>query len=115
MKVNCPNCGAVINPEQHKCSYCGTSYFDMSAINFENGEPFYLKIKTKWNGQDVFITQLVKPSLNTIDFTIASDYCYGGKGAQLSSFYRKESCLTTKISFSSIPMADNSLLKMEVF
>ena len=47
MKTNCPNCGAVINPEQHKCSYCGTPYFDMSAIDFENGKPFYLKIKTR--------------------------------------------------------------------
>lgn len=113
MKMNCPNCGAVINPEQHKCSYCGTSYFDMSAIDFENGKPFYLKIKTKWKGQDVFITQLVKPSLNTMNFTIASDYCYGGKAEQLSSF-KNENCLTTEISFTGIPMTDNSLLKMEV-
>lgn len=113
MKMNCPNCGAVINPEQHKCSYCGTSYFDMSAIDFENGKPFYLKIKTKWKEQDVFITQLVKPSLNTINFTIASDYCYGGKAEQLSSFKNKN-CLTTEISFTGIPMTDNSLLKMEV-
>lgn len=113
MKMNCPNCGAVINPEQHKCSYCGTSYFDMSAIDFENGKPFYLKIKTKWKGQDVFITQLVKPSLNTINFTIASDYCYGGKAEQLPSF-KNENCLTTEISFTGIPMTDNSLLKMEV-
>lgn len=113
MKMNCPNCGAVINPEQHKCSYCGTSYFDMSAIDFENGKSFYLKIKTKWKGQDVFITQLVKPSLNTINFTIASDYCYGGKAEQLFSF-KNENCLTTEISFTGIPMTDNSLLKMEV-
>lgn len=113
MKMNCPNCGAVINPEQHRCSYCGTSYFDMSAIDFENGKPFYLKIKTKWKGQDVFITQLVKPSLNTMNFTIASDYCYGGKAEQLSSF-KNENCLTTEISFTGIPMTDNSLLKMEV-
>lgn len=113
MKTNCPNCGAVINPEQHKCSYCGTSYFDMSAIDFEDGKPFYLKIKTKWNGHDAFITQLVKPSLNTINLTTTSDYCYGGKGQQLFSF-KNENCLTTEISFLSIPMTDNSLLKMEV-
>ena len=114
MKTNCPNCGAVINPEQHKCSYCGTSYFDMSAIDFENGKPFYLKIKIKWNGHDAFITQLVKPSLNTINLTTTSDYYYGGKAEQLLSSYRNENCLTTEVSFSGIPMTDNSLLKMEV-
>ena len=85
----------------------------MSAIDFENGKPFYLKIKTKWNGKDVFITQLVKPSLNTINLTTASDYCYGGKAEQLLSF-KNENCLTTEISFLGIPMTDNSLLKMEV-
>ena len=114
MKTNCPNCGAVINPEQHKCSYCGTSYFDMSAIDFEDGKPFYLKIKTKWKEQNVFITQLVKPSLNTMNFTVSSDYCCGGIGQQVFYPYRNENYLTTDISFMGIPMADNSLFKMEV-
>ena len=114
MKTNCPNCGAVINPEQHKCSYCGTPYFDMSEIDFENEKPFYLKIKTKWNGKDVYITQLVKPNLNAINFTTTSDYCYGGKGQQQLFSVKNENRLTTEISFTGIPMADNSLLKMEV-
>lgn len=113
MKINCPNCGAVINPEQHKCSYCGTSYFDMSAIDFENGEPFYLKIKTKWNGSDVLITQLVKPSLNAINLTTTSDCCYSGIGGRLLS-WKNEKCLTTEISFLSIPMTNKSLLEVEV-
>ena len=113
MKTNCPNCGAPYDIDKNKCPYCGTSYFDMSAIDFENGKPFYLKIKTKWNGHDVFITQLVKPSLNTINLTTTSDYCYGGKMGQLLSF-KNENCLTTEISFLGIPMTDNSLLKMEV-
>ncbi len=114
MKTNCPNCGAVINPEQHKCNYCGTSYFDMSTIDFENGKPFYLKIKTKWKGQDVFITQLVRPVLNVINSTISSDYYYGGIGPQVPYSFRNENYLTTELSFVSLPMADNSLLKMEV-
>ena len=114
MKTNCPNCGAVINPEPHKCSYCGSPYFDMSEIDFENEKPFYLKIKTKWNGKDVYITQLVKPNLNAINFTTTSDYCYGGKGQQQLFSVKNENCLTTEISFTGIPMADNSLLKMEV-
>ena len=110
MKTNCPNCGAVINPEQHKCSYCGTPY---SEIDFENEKPFYLKIKTKWNGKDVYITQLVKPDLNAINLTTVSNCCYGGKAEQLFSF-KNENCLTTEISFTGIPMANNSLLIMEV-
>lgn len=43
---NCPNCGAPYNVELNKCPYCGTSYFDMSAIDMETHEPFFLKIRT---------------------------------------------------------------------
>lgn len=114
MKTNCPNCGAVISPESNKCSYCGTPYFDMSAIDFEEGEPFYLKVKTKWNGQNVFITQLVKPSLKAINLTVESDEWRGGIGQQILCSCRSENRLTTEISFRGIPMEDNSLLKMEV-
>lgn len=42
---NCPNCGAAYEIDKNKCPYCGTSYYDMSAVNFEDGEPFYKDIK----------------------------------------------------------------------
>ena len=42
---NCPNCGAPYNVELSICPYCGTSYFDMSAIDIGEGCPFYLKLK----------------------------------------------------------------------
>ncbi len=38
---NCPNCGAVYETDKNKCPYCGTSYFDMSFVDFTNGIPFY--------------------------------------------------------------------------
>lgn len=42
--TNCPNCGAPLEIQNNKCSYCGTPYFDMSMID-ANGEPFILKLK----------------------------------------------------------------------
>lgn len=42
---NCPNCGAPYKIELNTCPYCGTSYFDMSAIDINEGKPFYLKLK----------------------------------------------------------------------
>ena len=42
---NCPNCGAPLEADICKCPYCGTSYFDISAISIGNREPFYLKLK----------------------------------------------------------------------
>lgn len=43
---NCPNCAAPYDVSLNKCPYCGTSYFDMSCIDINSLEPFYLKIKS---------------------------------------------------------------------
>ena len=101
MKINCPNCAAPIDPELNKCPYCGTTYFDMSCIDFENEKPFYLKIKTKWNNIDCYITQFVKPKLTTI-----------GNPIIMSGVYEKG--LTTNISFSGIPFGNNELMRVEI-
>lgn len=64
---NCPNCGAVLDAAVCKCAYCGTSYFDISAINIGAEEPFYLKLRLKAldGGYDI-ITAFVRadPSLS---------------------------------------------------
>lgn len=63
-KTNCPNCAAPIDPTQNKCQYCGTSYFDLSSIDFDDHKPIWLKIKTPMG----IITSKVIPSLDSIDF-----------------------------------------------
>lgn len=40
-RTNCPNCGGPI--ESEKCKYCGTMFYDFSAIEID--KPCYLKIK----------------------------------------------------------------------
>ena len=71
---NCINCGAPFNIELNKCPYCGTSYFDMSCLDLDSGKPFALKIKTKINGKNCFITQMVRP-LNNLSIEFSQDYC----------------------------------------
>jgi len=70
---NCINCGAPFNIELNKCPYCGTSYFDMSCLDLDSGKPFALKIKTKINGKNCFITQMVQP-LNNLSIEFSQDY-----------------------------------------
>lgn len=67
---NCPNCGAPYKTELNTCPYCGTSYFDMSAIDINEGKPFYLKLKT---GNFVF-TSKVKVDSNIQIEVITDDY-----------------------------------------
>ena len=70
---NCVNCGASFNIELNKCPYCGTSYFDMSCLDLDSGKPFALKIKTKINGKNCFITQMVRPLIN-LSIEFSQDY-----------------------------------------
>lgn len=44
-QTNCPNCGAPYDAQLTKCPYCGTNYFDLSFIDMDSTEPFYIKIK----------------------------------------------------------------------
>ena len=114
---NCPNCGAVYEPKKNKCPYCGTSYYDMSALDFESSEPFYLKIKTNVNGKPAYITQLVKPYLDRLSINFDADYttAYGGYGYCVPLWQMcSNQTLNTNISFCAIPMKDNNLCIVEV-
>lgn len=53
-QTNCPNCGAPYDLELTKCPYCGTNYFDLSFIDFDVTEPFYIKIKRTFKDQNKF-------------------------------------------------------------
>lgn len=102
-----------MSQKKNKCPYCGTSYYDMSALNFESSEPFYLKIKTNINGKSAYITQLVEPYLDAMSIDFSTDYttAYGGYGLwQMCS----NQTLNTNISFRAIPMKNNNLCIVEV-
>lgn len=96
MHTNCPNCGAVIDYELHKCPYCGTSYFDMSCVDLESGEPIYLKIKTKLGDYTAYITQLIIPK--TVDIKYAENlHTACNRGAPI--MIAKEKTIQTSIAF----------------
>ena len=62
---NCPNCGAPYNVELSTCPYCGTSYFDMSAIDINEGRPFYLKLKID---NKIFTSKVIAEPDITVNF-----------------------------------------------
>lgn len=101
-KRNCPNCGAPYDINLNKCPYCGTSYYDLSALDFTTHEPFYLKIKTEMNGKPCYITQLVRPRADiSMDFNSETVDAVDGLGRTVCSFTRGTS-LTTNISFNAV-------------
>ena len=74
---NCPNCGAPLEADICKCPYCGTSYFDISAINIDDGEPFYLKLKRRApdGGYDIITAFVRADSSLAITCTQDNPYC----------------------------------------
>lgn len=80
---NCPNCGAALESNICKCPYCGTSYFDISAINIDDGEPFYLKLKMRdpCGKETIIVTAFVRADPN-LSITAEQDtlYCQIGNG-----------------------------------
>ena len=112
---NCPNCGAPYDMSLNKCPYCGTSYYDLSALDFTKCEPFYLKIKTEINGAPCYITQLVRPMAN-LSMTLSADTvdCCDCFGNILTTFNSSQT-LTTDISFQAVtPNSGKSLMTIEV-
>lgn len=101
-KRNCPNCAAPYDVDFNKCPYCGTSYYDLSALDFTTYEPFYLKIKTEMNGMPCYITQLVRPRVDmSIDFSSETVDVYGIWGEPITTF-TKSNTMTTNISFEAV-------------
>ena len=99
---NCPNCAAPYNVELNKCPYCGTSYYDLSALDLTAREPFYLKIKVDMNGSPCYITQLVRPKID-ISMELSTDIgeCYDEIGNRLATYTRSKG-LTTNLSFEAV-------------
>ena len=106
MNKNCPNCGAPVDPESHKCAYCGTIYFDMSMIDFDNHIPFFLTIKT----QGYIITQLVQPIAGSIETHFDETNITGGiNNTKLISVITNRQ-IQTDLSFNALPW-DKSYIK----
>ena len=113
-KINCPNCASTYDANLNKCPCCGTSYYDLSALDFASKEPFYLKIKTKINNITCYITQLVRPVDIHIDFSEESQEAYDTEGNPVCCF-GINTTITTDLSFETVVSpAHNNLFTIEI-
>ena len=64
-RTNCVNCGAAIDIDEIKCPFCGTTYLDMTAIDFNSEDPVVCKFLLP--GSDKYVlSMLALPVLNEI-------------------------------------------------
>ena len=103
---NCPNCGAVYILEDVKCPYCGTLYYDLSAIDFTQDQPVFLKFRIPYGNTYADITQCAIPRLDTIEikneYIDATNYL----GKTMATFCTGRTA-TTNVQFQAVPYGKN--------
>jgi predicted nucleic acid-binding Zn-ribbon protein len=107
---NCPNCGAPYKTELSTCPYCGTSYFDMSAIDINDCKPFYLKLKI---GNMVFTSKVVVASDIQMNFQEDTRSFMGKFGEKIEEIVVNR-YMDIDMRFRSIHDPDDVLCTMEV-
>ena len=67
-KTNCVNCGAAKDSEEMKCPFCGTLYFDMTALDLDGRTPVacVFKMPGYWSNVKK-VTMLAIPRLEAIE------------------------------------------------
>lgn len=68
---NCINCGAPLESEVNKCPYCNTSYFDISAVDLNDDDPVYIKLKI--NGTVITTLARVSPDVSITCYSDSVD------------------------------------------
>ena len=96
---NCPNCSAPYDISFNKCPYCNTSYFDLSCIDINDREPFYLKLKVN----NMVITQKVIVNSDCSIELSEDNLCVCDRnGNKLHNIIKSRGALTS-LSFTALP------------
>lgn len=106
---NCPNCGAVYTLDDVKCPYCGTLYYDLSAIDFTQNQPVFLKFRVPYGNTYADITQCAIPRLDTIETNYEYTDAVDSSGRTIKSFCTGQT-MTTNVQFNAVAYGSNKHL-----
>lgn len=86
--TNCKNCGAALDIMKPHCEFCGTKNVNLTALDLASGEaanfiikmPNSIKVVNE-KGQDIYMTILAIPSLESFTTSYDTVSVYGGYGS----------------------------------
>lgn len=116
-KTNCVNCGAAKDTSEIKCPFCGTTYLDLTAIDFASGDPvvcqFVLPNNIRLGDSDdrVIMSMLAVPQLEEISKTANTIEIMGYGGRRISSLTTGYD-INVGVSFRPIERRDKSVITL---
>ena len=87
-KTNCVNCGAAKDTSEIKCPFCGTTYLDLTAIDFSSDDPVVCQFvlpQRFHGGKRMVMSMLAIPHLDTITQTANTVDVMGYGGLRLTT------------------------------
>ena len=108
--VNCPNCGAPLEPYKCRCEFCGTYYFDFTAFDMSKNDPYYVKFRTPYG----VLTTLAKPEVQTIEVNVDSRDITDLSGNIIQRFAVNKTCDLNVVFHSVINPENKTLYTIEV-
>jgi hypothetical protein len=84
-KTNCVNCGAAKDTSEIKCPFCGTTYLDLTAIDFTSDDPVVCEFVLPFCKQRTVLRMLAIPQFNSCNIQHNTVSVYGGMGVPLAT------------------------------
>ncbi len=119
-KTNCINCGAAKDTSEIKCPFCGTTYLDLTAIDFASGDPvvcqFVLPNNIRLGDSDgrVIMSMLAVPKLEDISMTANTVDVYGGNSPYPLSRFTQSLDMNVGVSFMPVERRDKSIITLRM-
>lgn len=117
-KTNCINCGAAKDTDEVKCPFCGTTYLDLTAIDFSSGDPVVCQfvlpdnISVERNGvkQKAVMSMLAVPMLEQITMSPNTLTIWGGRGNYPLATYTSSWDCNIGVSFKPVERKNSKTL-----
>ena len=111
-RTNCVNCGAAKDINEIKCPHCGTTYLDLTMIDFTSDAPVVCKFVLPVYGKKAVLSMLAKPKLEEMTVhTNFEDVIHNGTKLCKHTLPSEDSL---GLSFSPIMRPDKPLMELEV-
>lgn len=115
-RTNCVNCGAAKDTSEIKCPFCGTTYLDLTAIDFSTGDPvvceFVLPKNFRYGDKEkdrVIMSMLALSQLDEISVTNSPTYLDCGWGDRYV-YHSAPPDINIGISFRPLQRKDGSII-----